>query len=418
MRITYKQGVLKMSQLRKGNRALIKDMNRSLVINTIRKFGPISRTDISNRTGLGLSTITKIIDELSQNNLVFETGSASSTGGRRAILLEFNHQSGHAIGVKIMKDHLVIALTDLDSTILDTLEISFQHKEDVPHIIDLIISNTQKLLAKHQLTKENLEGLGIAVSGLIDNQKGRVVRSSLLNWEDVNLSEPIQQALETPVFIDNDVNAYTYAEIEKGYGVTHENFICLSIGDGIGASLVINRKLYSGEFGGAGEFGHTVIQIDGRPCHCGQHGCLEMYASNKAFELEASNFIEQYPNTSLDLESMQFDHVLEAAQQDDQLARKLFERQGDYLGVGLLNAINSFNPGTIVLIGEGMVAKDFFLPNAMERAKKNFFNFANCDTEIVASSLGNDAWVKGAALLAIDQLFQPPIYETTVSLLS
>ncbi len=407
-----------MSQLRKGNRALIKDMNRSLVINTIRKFGPISRTDISNRTGLGLSTITKIIDELSHHELVFETGAATSTGGRRPILLEFNHQSGHAIGVKIMKDHLVIALTDLDSTILDSLEVSFQDKEDVPHIIDLIISNTQKLLTKQNLTQDNLEGLGIAVSGLIDSQKGTVVRSSLLNWEDVDLCNPIQQALDTPVFIDNDVNAYTYAEIEKGYGTSHENFICLSIGDGIGASIVINRKLYSGEFGGAGEFGHTVVHMDGRPCHCGQNGCLEMYASNKALEYEMADLVDQFPDTILNQESIQFDLALEAAIKGDPLAKKLFEQLGDYLGVGLVNAINSFNPGTLVLIGEGMVAQDFILPKALERAQKNFFHFANCDTNIVASSLGNDAWVKGAALLAIDQLFQPPIYETTASLLN
>lgn len=407
-----------MSKLRKGNRALIKDMNRSLVINTIRKDGPTSRTDISNQTGLGLSTITKIIDELSNHNLVYETGAATSTGGRRPILLEFNQKSGHAIGIKIMQDHLILALTDLDATIIDSLEIYFHNKEDTNHIIELIVSNTHKLLAQNNLNEEHLEGIGIAVSGLIDSQRGIVVRSSLLGWEEVNICDPINKAFQTPTFIDNDVNAYTLAEIEKGYGNTHENFICLSIGDGIGASIVINKKIYIGEFGGAGEFGHMIIQMDGRRCHCGQKGCLEVYASNKALEIEAATLLPMYSNSLLQNKTINFEETYDAALKGDPLAKTLFKKLGDYLGIGLINAINSFNPGTIVLIGEGMIAGEFFVPKAIEKARENFFHSARYDTKVVTSSLGNDAWVKGAALLAIDQLFQPPIYEQATSLIN
>ncbi|WLD92602.1 ROK family protein [Alkalihalobacillus sp. AL-G] len=400
-----------MTKLRIGNRALIKDMNRSTVINTIRKKGPISRTDISITTGLGLSTISKIIDELMNNELVNEIGAATSTGGRRPILIEFNQKSGYAVGVKIMEDHLVVALTDLDPTIIESIEIPFYTNDESTSVIDLIITSIKKILTQQKIDLDHLEGIGIAVSGLIDSKRGIVVRSSLLGWEEVDLSSPIHEAFRTPVFLDNDVNAYTYAEIEKGYGTVHNNFICISIGDGIGASIVIDRKLYKGEFGGAGEFGHSIIQLGGRQCHCGQKGCLEMYASNKGLEEEAATLIPEYPDSQLQNHRINIEEVLKAALESDELAKVLFSRLGDYLGVGLINAINSFNPGTIVLIGEGMVAEEYFVPQAIQRAKENFFYHARYDTNVVTSTLGNDAWVKGAAILAIDQLFQPPIYE-------
>lgn len=407
-----------MTKLRIGNKALIKDMNRSVVINTIRKVGPLSRTDISTQTGLGLSTITKIVEELKNSNFVFETGAANSTGGRRPILLEFNKQYGYAVGVKIMKNHLVLALTDLDATIIHSLEVPFHPTDSPTEIIQLIIHTIEQLLSKQQVKIDQVEGIGVAVSGLVDSKNGLVVRSPLLGWEDVSLSQPIQDVFQKPVFIDNDVNAYTHAEVEKGLGLHHNNFICVSIGDGIGMSIVIDRKLYSGEFGGAGEFGHTIIQVDGRACHCGQEGCLEMYASTIALEQESDVLIRSYPNSKLVNKRMTFESVYDAALAGDEMAIVLFEKLGYYLGIGLINAINSFNPGTIVLIGEGMIAQDYFLPTAINKAKKNFFYHDRYETKVVISTLGNDAWVKGAAILAINQLFQPPIYESTPSLLT
>ncbi|RSK28300.1 ROK family transcriptional regulator [Bacillus sp. HMF5848] len=406
-----------MTKLRKADKSLIKDMNRSAVINAIKRKGPISRTEIAQVTNLGQSTMTKIIEELKALDLVHEKGEAHSTGGRKAILLEFNNLFAYAIGIKIMQDHLICALTDLQATIIDKREIFFDPSSDSQLIINLMIRTIHQILIDFQLDSQNLIGIGIAVSGLVDSKTGVVLRSPLLDWNNVDISTPLKEEFQLPVSVDNDVNAYTYAELEFGYGKNSNQFICISIGDGIGSGFIINRKVYKGEYGGAGEFGHTIINVDGRPCHCGQNGCLETYLSNRALNLNAQELASRYPTSSLYNEKINYETITKAAKNNDDLAHELFGQVSKYLSIGLINAINSFNPKTIILIGEALVGKDFFIQDAIKKAKDNFFR-GSFETNIVVSNLGDDAWIQGAALQAIDQLFQPPIYEEVNSLIS
>lgn len=406
-----------MSKLRKADKNLIKDLNRSAVINAIRRKGPISRTELSKITKLGQSTMTKIIEELKNLDLVNEIGEASSTGGRKAILLEFNKLFANAIGIKVMKDHLIFALTDLQANIIEKKEIYFESSLDTQLIINLMKDTINQLLKENHLETNNLIGIGIAVSGLVNGKEGVVLSSPLLNWDNVNLAAPLKEKFQLPVLIDNDVNAYTYAELEFGYGRNSNQFICISIGDGIGAGFVIDKKLYKGEFGGAGEFGHSIISVDGRPCYCGQNGCLETYLSNQSLNLTAQEFFSRYPKSDLFRENINYETITRAAENGDPLAFVLFEQVSKYLSVGLINAINIFNPKKIVLIGEALLGKDYFIEKAIEKSKNNFFK-GSFDSEIVLSDLGDDAWLQGAALQAINQLFQPPIYEETNSLVS
>jgi N-acetylglucosamine repressor len=406
-----------MSKIRKADKSLIKDLNRSAVINAIRRKGPISRTELAQLTKLGQSTMTKIIDELKTLDLVYEKGEAHSTGGRKAILLEFNQLYAYAIGIKIMQEHLIFALTDLQANIIHKKEIFFESSADTQLIIDLMIRTIHQILNEFQIESKSLVGIGIAVSGLVNSKTGVVLRSPLLNWNQVDISSPLKEEFHLPVLIDNDVNAYIYAELELGYGKTSDQFICISLGDGIGSSFVIDRKVYKGEYGGAGEYGHTIVNVDGRPCYCGQYGCLETYLSNRALNLHAQEFSTRYPNSDLYSQTINYENLTSAAIKNDELAFVLFEQVSKYLSIGLINAINSFNPKTIVLIGEALVGRDFFIQQAIEKAKDNFFS-GSFDTKIVISRLGNDAWVQGAALQAIDEVFQPPIYEEANSLIS
>lgn len=406
-----------MSKLRKADKSLIKDLNRSTVINAIRRYGPISRTELAQITKLGQSTMTKIIDELITLDLVYEKGEAHSTGGRKAILLEFNHLYAYAIGIKIMQDHLIFALTDLQANIIKKQEIFFESSTNIPLIINLMIRTIHQILNQFQLESKNLVGIGIAVSGLVNSKSGVVLRSPLLNWDHVDVSTPLKTEFKLPIFIDNDVNAYTLTELELGIGKTSNHFVCISIGDGIGSGFVIDRKVYKGEYGGAGEFGHTIINVEGRPCYCGQNGCLETYLSNRALNVNAQEFFTRYPKSLLYTQTINYETLTNAAKSNDELAMILFEQASQYLSIGLINVINCFNPKTIVLIGEALVGKDYFIQQAIEKAKDNFFR-GSIETNLVISQLGNDAWVQGAALQAIDMVFQPPLYEEASSLIS
>ncbi|MFC0187213.1 ROK family protein [Fictibacillus aquaticus] len=399
-----------MDKLRIGNRDLIKDINRALVIEYIRVNGPISRTDVSKKVKLSLSTVSNIVDDLISNNLVYEVGTTTSTGGRRPILLELNQNFGYTVGIKIEEKQVIIALTNLKSTILLKKHFAFLRGSEPEIAMNLIHHGIKDVITEYGIANEDILGIGIASSGLVSGKDGKIVRSTLLNWENVNVCEQLKKYYQVPIFIDNDVNAYTLAEFWLGIGRTHKNFICLSVGAGIGTGIVINNQLYYGEHGGAGEFGHIIVNIDGYQCHCGQQGCLEMYASEPYLNIEGIYLKPHYPDTVLD-DDYSFPRVHDAAAKGDELAIELLKRIGKNIGVGMVSAINSFNPSMVVLVGEGMIAKDYFLPYALKMANQNFFSNANCKTKISLSELGNDAWVQGAALLAINQLFQVPLYE-------
>lgn len=406
-----------MTGLRKGSKDLIKEINRSIVINLIRKSGRISRSDLSKITKMSLSTITYIVDELMQVDLVREVGVATSTGGRRPVLLEFNADYGYTVGVKIEEKRILFALTNLNADILNLVVKKFNRFDNTHEVVTLITNEIKVLLQKEYKLQEQLLGIGIAASGLINRQEGTIVRSSMLGWENVPLCQLLSEQLNNiPVFIDKNVNAYAMAELGYGEGKKLSNFACISVGAGLGMSLIVDKKIYYGESGGAGEFGHTVMKIGGYPCHCGQKGCLEMYASEFYLSNRGDELKEKYPQTMI--EEFTFEEVSASAEKGDPFAIELMNSFGENLGYGILNAINTLNPHTILLIGEGMKYKHLFLDAAIKIAKVNFFSAANIQTEIRPTQLGDDSWLKGAALLSITHLFQAPLYEESKSILN
>ncbi|MBO9129119.1 ROK family transcriptional regulator [Bacillus sp. 165] len=399
-----------MHQFRKGSKELIKDMNRYIVLDHIRRHGPSSRSDIAKKTKIGMSTLTNITEEFLQANLLIEAGTVHSTGGRKPVLLQLNSEYGYTFGIKIEEENIRIALTNLHVKIVHQHEAAFPKGSDPEFVINMIVMEVHRILKRYELSLQHCLGIGLAVSGLINRETGVIVRSTLLGWKNVSICEYISGQLDRiPVFIDKNINAYTLAECWFGIGKKFSDFVCVSVGAGVGLSLVLQGDLYYGNFGGAGEFGHTIVQMNGYPCHCGQNGCLEMYASEHYFTNEGPLLKDQYESTLIT--EYTFDGVWQAFAQKDRLAQHLLQKLGVHLGYGIVNIINSLNPKKIVLIGEGMKYQSAFLPYAMETAENNFFAAANLNTEIAVSELGDDSWLQGAALLAMEQLFHVPIYE-------
>lgn len=398
-------------KLRIGNKELIKDINRSLVIKEIRMNGPISRTDISKNLNLGLSTVTNIVEELESQNLVHEVGEADSTGGRKPILLEFNYNYGYIIGIKIEENNLIFALTNLKSEIIEKRVVPFKKGTNSNTVLNMVVENIEKLITKIPYNK-NLMGIGVAVSGLVDQQKGKLIYSGMLNWSNVEIGNILENKFNVPVYIDNDVNAYTLAELWYGHGRELNNFIVVTYGSGIGSGIVINKKLYTGDFGGAGEIGHMVLVAEGRKCECGQRGCLEAYASEDFIVDYIRDNIKMYSESKIDLtEDLSIEKVYEYAKEGDMLAIDVLRLSAKYLGYGLLSVINLLNPSTIILAGEGMIAKDIILPVINDIVKNNFFKMHEKKVQIKVSELGDEGWVIGASTLAISKLFEIPLYE-------
>src|SRR5690554_826627 len=406
--------VMNLENLRRGSKALIKDINRALVLYQLRKKGPLSRTEISKQTKLGQSTLTKITEELKEKEMIKEIGEGVSGGGRKPVYLEFNYDYGYVIGIKIEVKRVIIALTNLKAQVIDKTEFQFNCGASPDEVIAGLVTGVRKIITRNKYAGRRWLGVGIGVSKLVNKERGELIYSTLLGWNQVPFRKILQEKFSVPIYVDNDVNVYTLAELTYGYGQNLNNFILVITGVGVGAGFVFNRQIYRGEFGGAGEVGHMVIFPDGNYCYCGRRGCLEAHAG-EGFIVEETKRLLSYEKDSPLYEkrfSLTIESVLAAAQQGDYCAGQAFYTAGRNLGFGLVNLINTVNPASVILAGENMRGKEYMLPGINEVVKKNFFSRYCGSFDLKVSELGDDAWEIGAATLVINEQFREPIYRT------
>jgi len=375
----------------KGDQRLIRNHNRGLVVNLLRTDGPMSRTELAHRIGLAPSVLTQRIRDLIGEGLVAEAGKSAPNGGRPPTLLSFNPSYAYTIGVKIESSRLLAARVNLAGEICDRYAADL----DSSPTPEAVILQMQK--AVKQLTAGRILGVGASISGFVDTARGIDLYSPILNWKNVPLTAPMAAQLDLPVWLENDVNALTLAECWYGAGRRFQNFICLTVGEGIGAGVVIGGELYRGAFGGAGEVGHITIDPCGPRCRCGEHGCLEVYASDRFLEEEA---------TRLDLPGIPA--LAAAAHAKDSYAQEVFCQMGRSLGIGAKNVVNLLNPEAIVLSGERMDAADLFLPSFEEAVRHHSFPKEAEQLEIIPAELGPDGFLIGAATLVTAEFFRLP----------
>jgi predicted NBD/HSP70 family sugar kinase len=397
-----------MNLFRKGNKELIKELNRSLVIDMVRLKGNISRTEIAKETGLGLSTITNIIDELIKENLVSEIGTGDSHGGRKPVLLKFNGDFGVVAGMKIEPQQVKMCLSNLEGKILHKHQFSYTHNE-ANRLAKVIIDELDSFMKQNECATK-LVGIGIATPGLVDRESNEVIYSPILKVEHGDL-KPIGQHFDVPLMIDNDANVFALAEKWIGQGRDYRNFIGVTVGAGVGAGIVIDNMLFRGDFGGAGELGHITIYQGDRHCYCGQRGCLELYASDAYLVNEAERMVSiGVPTVLASFTPITPESIVIAAQSGDTYAQELLVKQGENLALGIKNMVHLFNPEAIILGGEGLREGEFLLKGIQKELAVHFFVKHPRKLQFQTSQLGGDVWLIGACALVVSHLFRVPIY--------
>ncbi|MBD1379278.1 ROK family transcriptional regulator [Metabacillus arenae] len=398
-----------MNLLRKGNKELIKDLNRSLVINMVRIQGNISRTDIAKETGLGLSTITNIIDDLIKENLVSEIGTGESHGGRKPVLLKFNGDFGIIVGLKIEKQQVKMCLSNLEGKILHKNQFSYSLTGE-NQLAAIIIEKLDSFIKQNECVSK-IVGIGIATPGLVDQESNEVIYSPILKVDHGDL-KPIGRHFDVPLFIDNDANVFALAEKWVGIGREYRNFIGVTVGAGVGSGIVIDNMLFRGDFGGAGELGHITIYQGDRLCYCGQRGCLELYASDTYLVHEAERMVSIGVPTLLEsFTPITPECIVMAAQRGDKYAQELLVKQGENLALGIKNMVHLFNPEAVILGGEGLREENFLLKGLQKELAVHFFVKHPRKLQFKISQLGDDVWLIGACALVVSHLFKVPIYK-------
>lgn len=408
-----------MPRLRKGNRDLIKDLNRNQVLNLIKSRGPIARVELARISGLSPATITGITAKFVRNDLVREMGQGESTGGRRPVMLRLNHRAGFVVGAKLMERQVVTAVTDLDAHILHHRVAPLggggrggSRSTEPSVLLTALVEAIETTIAGSGVSRNRLLGIGVGMAGLVDARAGLCRYSPFFGWQGVQIAEPLTRHFGLPTYLENDVNTLTIAEQWFGYGHGVDDFVVVTVGRGIGAGIVVNGQFYRGARGGAGEIGHMQVMRAGPLCACGKRGCLEAIASDQAILDQAKEAVAAGDGSLLSRPGgLTLEAVVEAADQGDRLARRLLSASGRWLGIGIANLVNVLNPQLVIVAGEGVRAGEWRLAPMREAIAAHTFNGLAENLEIVIEPSGDETWARGAACLVLGQLFKSPVYE-------
>jgi len=312
-----------------------------------------------------------------------------------------------------LTDELVIGIdlggTDIKGALLDTegniigkqqiATLANAGPEAVAGRISRVIGELEDIGAS---LGKKVKGIGVGVPGLPDQAKGTVVFAPNLHWRHVPLVEYLHRQTALPVFLENDANVAALGEQWRGAGRDSVNMIMITIGTGIGGGLILNGRLYTGSNGSAGEIGHTVIDPDGPMCSCGRRGCLETFSSATAMVRMAREAIDRGRKSELArIENLEARDIVKAARAGDEVAVEIISRVTFYLGIGLGNLVNIFNPDTIVVGGGVSKAGDILFEPLRRTAVEWSLEAPAGAVKIVPAELGNDAGSIGAARLVM-----------------
>lgn len=401
-----------MTLVRTGDAKLIRELNKTIILDIIRKKGPISRAEISKIVQISPTTVASCINALMKDSLVMESGTGISSGGRKPILVQLNPNDRFLIGVAVNASKITIAAFNLYANVQKKITHSLQN-ETYSDLSDFLITLLQDFLEDFD-QKEDCLGISITFQGIVDADKGVVVYNPKLNMSNVSLKDKMEEALHIPTYIDNDTNGSLLAE--KGYGHYQQakNLIYVTIGDGVGASVLVNDAIYRGYLGGAGEFGHTTINFNGPICECGNIGCLENYVSWQTIQSRMEEEMASGKKSTMsmwlkDNEQLTIEKFQQAVLQEDPLALAILDDVAFYLGIGLVNLINLFNPEKIIVGGELANDNPYFIRKLNEFVLKHSLETHTEKFAILPSSFGADSEVIGAASVLLHDLFHSTI---------
>lgn len=325
-------------------RAAGRDLSRSAVLNLLGTQGPISRADIARTLGLSPAAVTQITRRLLDQGLAQHVAQAKSNGGRPGELIGLVGSSGRALGVKLAADHLTIVNVRLDGQMLSSESVPFDPTR--PGALHLLGNLLSERVATQDDSLPPLLGVGVAAPGTVRDPEEGVLDADVLRWTDVPVGRHLRGVLGLPVVVENDVNALAVAEVLYGHGRETRDFLVLTIGRGVGLSIVSDGAVYRGGAGGAGEFGHFPIEPDGPECACGRHGCLEARVGEQGLIRWARERGVLGPRQT-------FRALVGAADAGRGEALDLFAEAGRLLGRAVAGVANLLDPDQIVVLGEG-----------------------------------------------------------------
>jgi len=383
--------------------------HQSLVLNLIRRNGPMSRAKLARRTKLSPPTISRVVDSLIQERLVLEIGTAESGeygSGRRPILLQFNPNIGYIVGADVGEIKIRAAVANLQGEIIREITVPTLPHKGGDTTTRQLTTTLHQLLNEARITASEIKMMGLSVPGLIDRKTGTVIlASTIAGWRNVPLKTIIQEELEVPTFVENNVNMAAIGERRYGAGQGARNLIYVGVSTGIGMGIIIDGRVFYGTNNLAGEISHMTIEENGWQKDYGLHGCLETLISGDEMvkwvkkslregrKSIISNMVEE------DLEAVTAETVFVAAGRGDELTTEIVTHVSRYIGVAIANLVSILDPEVVILGDDIVAAGELPLKVILSIVKK----LAPILPHITLSQLGNKAAIYGDIAIAVDK---------------
>ena len=382
--------------------------HRQAILNLIARKKRIARVDIARITKINQGRITALTSELLSQGFIIENkqNEDATNKGRPRIALELASQAVKVIGLKLTAQEITAGIFDFTGSVLTQKCFKLENEQfSSEQIIEIIVGIISNLVDLSESNFDEIKALGVGLPGFVDYSTGFVHWSPFLNDTPVNFLSLLQEQFTIPVRLDNDVNLASIAEYNFGLGRQYKNFIVVTAEHGVGMGLVMNGKVFRGMRGVGNEFGHTKIELNGALCRCGQRGCLEAYVADYALLREA-NIISPLPYDDQSTTSEKISKLLQAAQEGNPVAEKIFQNAANALGTGLANLVNLFDPELIILSGRQMKYEHLYHEKIEQELQNNIIQSGNPIPMLKVHSWDDLLWARGAAAFAIETVIE------------
>lgn len=379
--------------------------NQQTLLQLIYFNGPITRHELSALSGLSPATVTNLVNHLIERRLVMSVGFEESQGGRPRETLSINPQAGYFIGVEVAETHIYSALYDLKLHKLEALHIDVSADENRPEqIADHIVHGVKDLQAQRNVLDTEVVAVGVGVPGIVNREGGVSVFAPNWGWHDVPLLEMLHRHLSMPIQLDNGMQALALAELWFGAGQGVSNLAALLMGTGVAAGIIIGGQLYRGTTNSAGEWGHSCVAVDGPPCRCGSRGCIETFVGAPGIIRQLREHDPAHHLLRLQGQKAIVQGIHDLAMAGDPVCQAVLDQVARYLGVGIANIVNLFNPQLIVIGGWcGVLISDYVFPRLDPVVSAYALSEPLNKVEIVITHLGGEGAIGlGAASLALE----------------
>jgi predicted NBD/HSP70 family sugar kinase len=382
----------------------IRVANRFEVLRHIIAESPVPRQEIAVQTGLSLATVSTLVGELLDAGVLVEVGFEDSGGGRPRGLLSVDPGAGVLIGVDVAETYVHVGVFDPGLAALTAVEEQLHPEENRPdQVVARIAGTVRSAVARSGVAYDRVLGAGVSVPGQVDRAGGVSVFAPNWDWHDVPLRSLLARELAFPLYLDNPLRAAAVAELWFGAGRGRADLVVINLGTGVGAGLAFRGSLYRGATNSAGEWGHTTLVMDGRPCHCGSRGCVETYVGAPGIMQHLRELDPDSPMLRPDDQTATIEALARGYQAGDPTAAKVVAETARYLGVAVAGMVNLGNPDVIVL-SSWVAAKlgEPLLEQVREVAGRHALRRSLAAAEITLCRLAGNPVSLGAATFALE----------------